>query len=275
MGQSVQAILQLFTLALTITGILAWGAPRHPDRVVWALRLGCPIGVALFAWMFVRVKNRRENLPDLLAQAFGRGRYFERDGLCFAFRPVLTTDGRCWMQVYFQNRYERPCVARIVLRPPSRTFWIGRWPMQAIDVTVECDGAAFGVHRTPWPVPFKLQGRTAKFDTACRARYPQGRGRLLRFREGARTGVPGSDLGAAAMALGAAAVGSLYISRPARWRVRLPKGVADGVMPGAIASTEILWRPDLPTGGFPVLPIEPTPTVKPSPAGQSATGSTI
>lgn len=253
MGQSVKAILQLVLLVGVFAALFAWGAPRHPDGVVWAFRIGCPLGVALLGWVLVRSTRRREALPDLLARATGG--YFERDGLCFGFVPARTTDGRQWLFVYFHNRYERPCKARIVLKPPSRNLWFGRWPMTTVDVTVACDGAGFGIHRTPWPIPAKLQGRSARFDVACRPAYPSGRGKLMRYREGARAGVPGSDLGRAALALGGAAVGTLAISRPARWRIRLPRGGVDGVLDGATASTEILWRPDLPTGGFPVLPV--------------------
>ena len=253
MGQSVKAVLQLVLLVLVFAAVLAWGVPRHPDGVVWTFRLGSPVCVALLGWVLVRSTRRREVLPDLLAQATGG--YFERDGLCFGFAPARTIDGGQWLFVYFQNRYERLCEARIVLKPPSRNLWFGRWRMTTVDVTVVCDGAAFGVHRTPWPIPAKLQGRSARFDVACRTAYPSGRGKRLRYREGARAGVPGSDLGRAALALGGAAVGTLAISRPARWRIRLPRGSVEGVLPGATASTQILWRPDPPTGGFPVVPI--------------------
>ena len=253
MGQSIKAILQLVLVVLVLVSVVVWGAPRHPDATVWAWRFGGPAGVALLGVVLVRSTRRREVLPDLLARAAG-GRYFERDGLCFAFSLVADGDGRPWMRVFFQNRYERPCAARIVLKPPQRTLGIGRWPMATIAVTVDCDGAAFGVHRTPWPVPAKLQGRSARCDVAAKARYPNGRGKLMRYREGIRAGVPGSDVGRAALMLGAAAVGSLYLSEPAHWRVRLPTGLPEFDPTGETATTEILWRPDLPTGGFPIEP---------------------
>ena len=252
MGQSVKAVLQLVTGVLAIATLFAWALPLHPDWTVWAARVGFPAGAVALGWGLYRTSRRKEPLPDLLARTAGA--YFERDGMCFGFVPAITADKACWMQVFFQNRYDKPCAARIVLRPPGRKLGFGRWPMTTVDVTVECEGAAFGVHRTPWPVPVKLQGRTARFDVACRTEYPDSRGKLMRFREGKRAGLPGGDLGRAAVALGAAAVGALVISRPARWQVSLPKGVTESAPANAAASTEILWRPDIPHGQSPAAP---------------------
>jgi len=253
MGQSTKAVLQLLLIVLGLATLLIWQIPPHPNAAVWGARVGCTLGFVGVIWLLWRVSRRREALPDLLGKAAGS--YFERDGFCFAFAPVVA-QGQCWMQVFFQNRYERPCRGRFVLKPPARNFSLGRWPLPTVDVEVDCDGAAFGVHRQPWPIPTTLQGKLAKCEVAGAVRYPAGRGRLMRYREGMRTGTPGGDVGRAVATLGMAAVGGLYISRPANVKIRLPTGAAAAAEPGTEPVTQILWRPDVPTGGFPVLPVE-------------------
>ncbi len=257
MGQSARAVLQAVVLFVGIAAVISWCPLGMPTAAAWAMRLGTTGVTGTAGWLLWRYGRRRaEVLPDLLARTAGN--YFERDGFCFAFVPGVTADGQSWMRVFFQNRFERPCRGRAVLRPPSRHLSLGRWPLPTVDVTVDCDGAAFGVYRTPWPVPAKLQGRVAKCDVAGAVRYPNGRGQMVRFRDGLRAGSAGGDLAKAALTVSMAAVGGLYVSRPARMQVKLPLGVGERPADGAAASVQILWRPDLPTGGFPVLPAAAT-----------------
>jgi hypothetical protein len=252
-----------------ITAVVAWFIQKVPAEIVWTLRIGAGLATVALVWLLWRFGRRRpEVLPDLLARVVPN--YFERDGFCFAFVPAVTQDGQCWMQVFFQNRFEHPCRGRAVLKPPSRNFSLGRWPLQTVDVTVECEGAAFGVARVPWPIPAKLQGKLAKCEVAGAAKFPNGRGKLMRYHDGLRAGAVGGDIGRALLTVGALAGGAIVVSRPARMQFKLPHGVREDVVPGAGPATQILWRPDLPTGGFPVLPV-----VSPSPTGAATDASSI
>jgi hypothetical protein len=88
-------------------------------------------------------------------------------------------------------------------------------------------------------VPRAEQGRTVAFHVAAGVGYPGGRGKRLSPCRGTT-------------------VGPLRGDRPGASRawVLLPTGVPE-VMPARIEiQTSILWHPDLPTGGFEVLPVK-------------------
>jgi hypothetical protein len=248
-GQSLKAILQLIAIVAGTFALFAWFDSNHPDEIVWATRIGAPAIVIAISWLLIRNMRRKEILPDMLAKITPQ--YFEANGLSFAFVPAIA-DGICWMHVFFQNRYEKMCQARIVLTPP-KTFFLGRSKTQGIDIQIDCEGAAFGVHRTPWPINQKLQGKTVKCEVGCTNRYPTGAGKLMRFREGLRCSPPSSGVARAAATAGFALVGVIRISRPSTVTLRMPAGVAVEIPAGIEDATEILWRPDLPTGGFPVV----------------------
>jgi hypothetical protein len=75
---------------------------------------------------------------------------------------------------------------------------------------------------------------------------------LLRYREGLRVEGAIADktrLGCSAALL---LMGVLRRSTPASSTVTLPADVGD-VPPGVAAQEGVLWEPDLPTGGFPVM----------------------
>jgi hypothetical protein len=254
MGESLKAILQLIFVIAVITVALSWGISPLTFKTAWEMRIGGIVIAGATGWVFISNARRKETLPDMLGQITPR--YFERGGFCFAFSLVVH-DRTAWMQVFFQNRYERACQARVVLTPP-KTFFLNRAKTQGIDAEITCDGAAFGVYRAPWPINEKLQGKKISCEVACSASYPAGSGRLVRFREGMRCGTPRSDLSRAAATLGLAAVGVVRVSRPATVRLQMPKGVAAEISSSVTPTMEILWRPDLPTGGFPVLPVSPS-----------------
>jgi len=252
MGQSVKAILQLILIIAGLAAVILWtDGSIKPSPAVTLFRFLTAAVSLLIIVVLWRNARRKETLPDHLAKAARS--YFERDGFCFAFVPVVQ-NGVFLMQVFFQNRYARPCTARVVLQPPVKSFGIRRLPIPGIDVDVDCDGGAFGVCRLPWPISAEMQGRKVAFEIACATRYPQGRGKLLRYREGLRAGTPGSGRRAAATA-GLLLVGVVSVSRPATFTFKLPTGIAEETPPGIEPVVEILYRPDLPTGGFPVIPV--------------------
>jgi hypothetical protein len=265
MGQSVKAILQLILIIAGITALVLWTDDSiKPTLEVTFFRIAAPAVSLLIVVVLWRNSRRKETLPDHLAKASRS--YFERDGFCFAFVPIVQ-DGVCLMQIYFQNRYARACNARVVLQPPVKSLGIRRLPIPGIDVDIDCDGGAFGVCRVPWPIGAAMQGKKVAFEIACATRFAQGRGKLLRYREGLRAGTPGSGRNVAATA-GLLLVGVVSVSRPATVTFTLPTGVAEQTPAGIEPVVEIVYRPDLPTGGFPVVPVGPSQASATAPPGE-------
>lgn len=254
MGKSLKAILQLTSIVSCIVALWVWFIPDRPDLTTWAFRIAMPVVFLLSAVVLFREARRKEILSDLLLSQARN--YFERDGICFAFVPIAI-QGISWMQIYFQNRYQKPCTARVILQPPREYFLGKQKPLSGIDVDLECDGAAFGVSRVPWPIPLRLQGKKAKFEVAANASYPAGRGKLVRFRDGVRAGGVGSVGGDALRAAakgGLLLVGAIWISRPASLKMVLPSGVGEESPPFAALYTEMLFTPEFAVDGYPVLP---------------------
>jgi hypothetical protein len=230
---------QLSLLVAVTCAIWVWAFPRSADTTVWILRLLAPLVATLLLFLLIRDELREDDLPDLIRQIVRK--CFERDGLCFAFVPTVA-DGICWMNVYYQNRFENACTARIVLQPESKSKPPS--PLLGIDARVECGGGAFGVLNIPWPIPADLQGRAMRFEVGCEISYPTGRGKTLRYREGLSVGSPGGGLGAvetAALLL----VGIHYISHPASLSLALPSGVVEAIPAELGPTRETLWQPDV------------------------------
>lgn len=243
----------LLLIALAFTALGAWCATVGQPQIIWAFRIGAPLATLAVAWGIYKVQSLPETLPDHLRAIAGK--YFERDGLCFAMR-LETTDGRCALCVYFQNRNGGHASSRVMVLPPRRTLRYKRHPLPAPTILIECPGGAFGVVRVPFPVSAKYWGRRMSFDVAADTRYPAGRGELLRHRQGLRVNST-RDLSGAGQLLAALLLlplGVVFVRTPARVTLDLPRDVAETDPTDATAETEILWLPDLPTGGFPVMP---------------------
>jgi hypothetical protein len=76
----------------------------------------------------------------------------------------------------------------------SKLFFKTQANVVQVAVGISCDAAAFGKASIWWPVPEEAQGKEVSIDVAASVKYPTGRGRLLRFRDGLRVGAVGADL---------------------------------------------------------------------------------
>lgn len=248
MGQSLKATLQLMLIVSAIVALFAWFVSEHPDDVVWATRFIAPTIAIVIGYVLFLAATKKDLAPDFLRERFGS--YFERDGLCFS--PALTvSEGRCFFNAFFQNRFSGACAGEIVFQPGKK--FVGRHQVAAVAFKLECPGGAMGVVRIPYPIPLDYQGRQMKFDVVARARYPAGAGKMLRFREGTRVGTPSSSAAHAAKTVGLLAVGVISYSKAASCTLTLPTGVGSTDFGEAAIETEILAQPDLPTGGFQVI----------------------
>jgi hypothetical protein len=246
--------LHVLLIVLGFVALGAWCASEGSPPVIWSLRVAMPLAAVGVIWLLVRVARRPDRLPDHLARTTGK--YFEREGLCFAPRFEAAYGGACFLCLYVQNRFARPASARIDALPPVRSFRLSRVPLAPVSVRVECPGGAFGVVRVPFGVPAKYQGKRLAFEVAADVKYPAGRGEMLRQRGGVRAGSirearPSHQL---LKSLSFLFLGVIHTSRPASATMTLPRGVAESAPAGGPGAFEVLWLPELPTGGFPVLP---------------------
>lgn len=216
----------------------AWADDR-PNAVTWSFRVGAPILTVIAGVAFWRMNSRRDEATDYLSQ-LGLP-FFDRGGFCFALVPRVA-NGVCSLDAFFQNRFERACRGRIALRP-ARGFF-GRKKLDTIGYEIECGPAAFGVATVCLPLPHESQGKKQKFEVGASVDYPEGRGRMLRFRDGlALRG--DSDFGDAfgtAVSVAGALVGTFVLSSPATITLRLPTGVAEELPAHGASQIKTLWQ---------------------------------
>lgn len=240
MRNEIKNILQVALVAVLIVAVFAWSNVNNSMTIgamAWAFRIVSPI-VAL-ALTFVLMKNRlrKEPLPDYLRNFVRHP--FECNGLCFGL-VTEAVDGCGELHVLFQNRFANPCSAVLVLTR-NHGFASSQKLLEYSPIHVECAGGAFGLMRVPLPVPRKYQGKRKSFTIKGQVSYPHGRGELLRFRSG-------RDVGADAVAtsvlrFAVSMCGVPAANRPAYFKMRYPKGVAETLPPGQSPTSELLWQP--------------------------------
>jgi hypothetical protein len=236
MGESLKATLGGVIFLGLIGAFIVWagkGIPLTP--LVWSLRFLLPLLVFASAAALIWAARRPDRAPDFIRRFFRRP--FERNGGCFYILPSVR-DGICYLNVAFQNQYEKPCHLRVVAQSPIEPIGI------AIDIP--CAGGAFGLIRVPIAVPAKLQGKSVSFNVSAATNYSSGKGQLLRFKNGMRVGQANSSgLGTAAVTLGLLTVGVLAVgsSHPASATLPLPTSVAESLPPNLQPDLQTLWTP--------------------------------
>jgi hypothetical protein len=209
MNESIKASLGLVVAACALIGIIAWlpGPTNEVSNVTWWLRIGCPAFGVICLLPLIWAQTRKDKAPNFLARITPR--YFERDGFCFAIVPCVSK-GECSMQIYFQNRYDQPCSAQILIRSSSGLF-SGRANLSDIALGLTCEPAAFGRSTIPWSIPIDLQGKSVSLSLFGSVKYPSGRGTLLRYRDGLRVGALGADFWREGLQIIGAMIGALVI----------------------------------------------------------------
>lgn len=216
----------------------AWAEDR-PGGITWMFRIGAPL-VTLAAFMaFWRMHFRKDEVPDYLSQ-LGLP-FFDRGGFCFAFVSRVD-EGFCFLDVYFQNRFEKPCRGHIALQP-ARGFF-GRRKIDIIAFDIACPAAGFGVVSVCVPVPATVQGRRQKFEVGASVEYEHGRGKMLRFRDGIaiRADSDFSDVFGSAVTVAGALVGTFVLSSPATVTLSLPNDVAEELPHEVPPVSRTLWQ---------------------------------
>lgn len=236
MREFLKGICVFVILVGTIAAALAWIA----DRQIWGLRLALPTAVFAAVVIFLFIHFRRDEVPDYLHHFFGT--FFDRDGFCF-FLTANAENGICFFDLFFQNKYEQPCTGRVAVRPARNL--LRRPDIETVTHEIDCEGGAYGVARMPMPVPPSLEGTSQKFEFGASVKFPHGKGRMLRFRDGIviRTDSEFGDKFAATARVIGFFGGMLILSKPATMTIDLPMGVKNDIPDDVQATVTTLWKP--------------------------------
>ena len=181
MRNEIKNILQVALVAVLIVAAFAWANVNSSlsiSATAWAYRILSLLAAAVLAAVLIRDRFRKEDLPDHLRSMVPRP--FEINGLCFGF-VTEATDGRGELHVLFQNRFANPCNVRLILAR-HHGFVSSARLLEFPQIHIECEGGAFGMVRVPLAVPRKWQGKRKTFSIKGLVKYPNGRGKLLRYR---------------------------------------------------------------------------------------------
>lgn len=239
MGESKKALLALaFMIAIMAAAFLWFGIDAPDVRVsTWVWRVVLTAAAAASLVFLLWGMFRRDKVPDYLREMFGKP--FERDGFCFGIEP-LVVDGVFAFRVWYQSRFDRRSRARIVLKP-TRDFFGRKTEAEVLHLTIEVEPAGFGFVMVPFAVPEKVQGKKQAFHIAAGVTYPDGKGQMVRFRDGLDVGSV-SSVTEAALVIGALAAGMFVMIRPATCKMEMPSGVSVAVPEGIKHRAVDLWK---------------------------------
>ena len=239
MREALKVLCVVVFMFATPAAAVAWTDPQ-PTLTVWMVRCACPVLSILSIAGFLKIHFRLDKAPDYLRQQFGT--YFNRGGLCFDLQATAA-GGVCYLDVYFQNQQDQPCLARIAIRP-ARGFFLNRANLDTIAIEIHCEPAAYGVARVAIPVPANLQGKRQSFEVGASVEYPQGKGKTLRFHDGIvfRTNSSFGDAFGTGLAVAAALTGQIFIPKPETVQLELPSSVAEEIPDGLCPTITTLWR---------------------------------
>lgn len=223
MREGLKGVCLLAIVVGAIAGALVWFDDR-PNSTTWVLRVVLPTCSIIGLAGFLRIHWARDVLPDYLRQECGA--YFECNGLCFAFKPARLGRGLI-VQAFFQNRHAKPCRAKLALVPchsPASADIAS-----ALHFEIDCPEGGFGVARVALPVKREQLGKVVRFKIGAEVIYPNGKGAMLRFRDGEivrhSTSLQ-SAFGSVAFVLGLLG-GALVWTSPAKWWFEVPFDVVE------------------------------------------------
>jgi hypothetical protein len=221
MGQSLRATLAMLLIFSSLIGLMFWVIPIQPSQqiLLWSVRIVsttvCVGSLSLLIWS----TKFKDKAPDYLAKVCPK--YFERDGFCFGIGPEVE-DNRVLLSFYYQNRYEQPCEGTIWL-VPTKVALKDISSLPEFKVTISCDGGEFGRKYCVCGLPLRYKGETILWDVAAQSKYPNGRGKLLRVKDGVRVG---SEIRFAAFRQVVRTIGMfmhLHSEKPARLKIKFPE----------------------------------------------------
>ena len=221
MGQSFRATLGALIIFSGLAACLFWAVqPVQGESWIWFGRTGCSLVLVVSVALLIWAKTRKNKAPDFLAKIFSP--YFERNGLCFAIVPQVL-NSQCELSIYYQNRYDQPCEALVWIAPTNVAFKdVSALPEFKLDIA--CKGGEFGRMFCLCGLPMRFKGQIILWNVAATTKYPQGRGQLLRLRDGLRVGTEAKiSIGRQLLRAFGALAGHFHSEKPARIQIRFPE----------------------------------------------------
>jgi hypothetical protein len=239
MGESFKAVCSILIIASMAGTAIAWLDESPSEAMKWTRIISPLVGVVALG-VLLKAHFRKDIVPDYL-YAFN-GKYFNRGGFCFSINTSLV-GGICYLEAYFQNQYDQPCMGRIALRP-ARGFWLTRANIDTVGFDILCDGAAFGIARIPVPLVKDVQGKKQSIEVGASVDYPQGKGRRLRFRDGIflHTNSQFKNAFGTTLAIAGAATGKIVLVTPATATIILPFNAVEEIHREIQSEIRILWK---------------------------------
>ncbi len=219
MGQSFRATLGAVMIFSGLAACLFWIIePIQGASWIWIGRTSCSLLVVIPATVLIWAKTRKSKAPDFLMEVCSS--YFERDGFCFAIVPQVV-GSHCQLSIYYQNRYERQCEGRVWIVPTNVAFKdISSLPEYELDIVAA--GGEFGRIFCMCGLPLQFKGKPILWNVAAKSKYPNGRGQLLRLRDGLRVGTE-AKIGAGRKLLRfVGALGHFHSEKPAGITIQFP-----------------------------------------------------
>jgi hypothetical protein len=219
-----------------------WLPNRHHMDLFWEIWLfriiGLPLSMGLLIYSFR--KPQKDILPDYLRTSFKERCVWERAGLSFVVGYLLR-DGVFYLLVYYQNRFDRMCVATINLNGVPRFMQV-KSDLEPVTLPLRIGGGEYGAAIIPYPVPADRRGKQVLFNVSADVNYPAGNGNLLRFKPGFNVGRIKKRQSWIRAVLGQ------------RVKIPIPKEAPDVIPAGAKIEVDILDQRNL-SSGFEVIPI--------------------
>ncbi|MCK9461481.1 MAG: hypothetical protein M0R80_17765 [Proteobacteria bacterium] len=237
MSETKKVLLILPFMVAFVGGGIVWFGVEAADvsATTWVLRVVFSLTTIGTLTLLIWGMTRRDKAPDFLRRMFGA--YFERNGLCFAIDPIVI-EGVFAFKIWFQNKYDRRCTGRVLISP-SRDFFLRKQIDHVLHVGVEVGPGALLSVIAPFAIPESAQGKSTTLSVSADVDYPEGKGKLIRFRDGMTTGAIRGKIDLIIDAIGPFVLQSY---KPASLKLVLPKDVAAAVPDGCKPKVETLWQ---------------------------------
>lgn len=243
MREFIKVMCIVMLMVSSIAAVFFWADDR-PNAATHIWRIITPAVTIVSLIVFLVMHFRKDQVPDFLKKVHAE--FFDSNGFCFS-ASLQNIEGNCYLQIYYQSKYEGESLAQIAFKPKKSSVQNG---LGTIAVNVDCPSAGFGVVMLPIPIGQEFQGKAIDFYVGASVEYPNGKGQQVRYRDGMplRTNLEFSNKFLTATRIAAVASGPLGIlesvafSEKEKLRLEVPIGVAEIIPESLEQIRDTLWQ---------------------------------